>query len=110
MKTIMSLLAATGLLAGVVIASAQQGQMDGNKAPISGGGESSQSRNGSSPSVPTTGSSGGAVTNQSGGAMNPAGTSGSTSRMDEQANGTNGAVERNPDGSTGGSKSNPSPR
>jgi hypothetical protein len=30
--------------------------------------------------------------------------------MDEQANGTNGAVERNPNGSTGGSKSNPSPR
>jgi hypothetical protein len=30
--------------------------------------------------------------------------------MDEQANGTGQAVERNPDGSPGGSKANPSPR
>ena len=88
MKTITSLLAAAGLLAGVAVAGAQQGQMDGNKAPISGGGEFSQSRNNSSPSVPTTGSSGGAM-NQSGGAMKPAtGASGSTSKMDDQANGT----------------------
>ena len=31
-------------------------------------------------------------------------------KMDEQAGGNNQAVERNPNGSTGGSKSNPSPR
>jgi hypothetical protein len=35
---------------------------------------------------------------------------GSTRSMDEQANGTGQAVERNPDGSPGGSKANPSPR
>jgi hypothetical protein len=34
---------------------------------------------------------------------------GTTKQMDEQAGGNSGAVERNPDGSTGGSKSNPSP-
>ena len=31
-------------------------------------------------------------------------------KMDEQAGGNNQAVERNPSGTTGGSKSNPSPR
>ena len=31
-------------------------------------------------------------------------------KMDEQAGGNNQAVERNPDGATGGSKANPSPR
>jgi hypothetical protein len=36
------------------------------------------------------------------GAANP----GSTKSMDEQANGTGQAVERNPDGSLGGSKAN----
>jgi hypothetical protein len=30
-------------------------------------------------------------------------------KMDEQAGGNSGAVERNPDGSTGGSTANPSP-
>jgi hypothetical protein len=35
---------------------------------------------------------------------------GSTRSMDEQAGGTNQAVERNPDGSPTGSKANPSPR
>jgi hypothetical protein len=35
---------------------------------------------------------------------------GSTKSMDEQANGPGQAVERNPDGSPGGSKANPSPR
>ena len=34
---------------------------------------------------------------------------GTTKQMDEQAGGNSGAVERNPSGSTGGSKANPSP-
>jgi hypothetical protein len=32
-----------------------------------------------------------------------------TKQMDEQAGGNGGAVERNPSGSTGGTKANPSP-
>jgi hypothetical protein len=35
---------------------------------------------------------------------------GNTRSMDEQAGGNNQAIERNPDGSTTGSKENPSPR
>ena len=34
---------------------------------------------------------------------------GTTKQMDEQAGGNSGAVERNPNGSTGGTKANPSP-
>jgi hypothetical protein len=34
---------------------------------------------------------------------------GSTRQMDEQAGGNSGAVERNPNGTIGGSKANPSP-
>ena len=38
------------------------------------------------------------------------GNPGSVRKQDESAGGNSGAVERNPDGSTGGSKANPSPR
>ena len=38
------------------------------------------------------------------------GNPGSVRKQDESTGGNSGAVERNPDGTTGGSKSNPSPR
>jgi hypothetical protein len=95
-----SLVAAATLIAGIAVASAQQTpsqRMDekanGTNRAVEGG-AAGGSMNNPSPNAPSA----------------TTGSSGSTKKMDEQAGGTNGAVERNPDGSTGGSKSNPSPR
>jgi hypothetical protein len=41
--------------------------------------------------------------------MTAANAQGTTRQMDEQAGGNSGAVERNPNGTIGGSKANPSP-
>jgi hypothetical protein len=101
MKTITTLLSATVLIAGLTVAAAQNANEPRGPAanPTTGGANS-----GSSMSNPPRSNPSGAPTTS--GAANP----GSTKAMDEQANGTGQAVERNPDGSPGGSKSNPSPR
>jgi hypothetical protein len=99
-KTITTLLSAAVLMAGVAVAAAQNANEPRGPAanPATGGANSGSMSNPSRsnpPGAPTTS-----------GAANP----GSAKAMDEQANGTGQAVERNPDGSPGGSKSNPSPR
>jgi len=101
MKTITSLVAAAALAAGMAVASAQSSQ-----PPVGGGGgqkegvsPQEQQRGGASQTnpAPTVGRGG----MSSGGAA-------STTKQDEQAEGVNQSIERNPDGTIGGSKSNPS--
>ena len=101
MKTMTSLLAMAAFISGVTIAAAQNANeprgpaTNPNMSPGGAAGPGSSMSNPQSPQAPATS-----------GAANP----GSTKSMDEQANGTGQSVERNPDGSTGGSKANPSPR
>jgi hypothetical protein len=84
------------LVSGVTIASAQnssetRGPASNPNMSTGGAGTPANSMSNPSPQPPATS-----------GAANP----GSTKSMDEQANGTGQAVERNPDGSPGGSKAN----
>jgi hypothetical protein len=101
MKTMTALVSAAALLLGVAAAIAQGAgdaqaprQQPGATQGTNPSGNPAMG-NSTSPTSPTTS-----------GAANP----GSTRSMDEQANGTGQAVERNPDGSPGGSRANPSPR
>jgi hypothetical protein len=101
MKVIATLFTMVALVSGVTIASAQNSSH--TRGPASNpnmstgdvGTPTNSMSNPPSPQPPATS-----------GAANP----GSTKSMNEQANGTRQAVERNPDGSPGGSKANPSPR
>jgi hypothetical protein len=99
MKVITTLFTTAALISGVTIASAQNSSETRGPASnpnMSTGGAGIPANSMSNPLSPPATS----------GAANP----GSTKSMDEQANGAGQAIERNPDGSPGGSKANPSPR
>jgi hypothetical protein len=102
MKILTSLATVTALVAGIAVAAAQ------TPPPVGGGGgqkegaaPQEQQRGGASqvnPAPPPTTGAGGMSS----------GSAPSTTKQDEQAGGANQSIERNPDGTTGGSKTNPS--
>ena len=92
MKTITTLLSAAVLVAGETVAGAQGGA--DSRGPVSPPGATQGAGTGTIP-----------------GMSNPSSADpNSTRSMDERAGGVGQANERNPDGSTGGTKANPSPR
>ncbi len=110
MKIITSLMATAALIAGIALANAQTTQRtapdSGPPGTTTGPGSNPAGGAGGEMRPPASGpatSGAGAGTAE----RPPIDAPGSPRSQDTQAGGTNQAVERNPDGSTGGSKSNP---
>ena len=101
MKTITTLLSAAVLVAGETVAGAQGGA--DSRGPVSPPGATQGAGTGTNPGMSNP-------SNAPGAAISGQADPNSTRSMDERAGGVGQANERNPDGSTGGTKANPSPR